>query len=114
VVSHISSLEQLRLMIDELDEIIVLSLAERLRLVRDVGLQKTAEPYDPHREAAILSRVEQLALGNGADAEALKSIYRHIFRVAVEIERVAQTTRHSDERAGSSGSEESRRTEDLI
>lgn len=59
-----ASIEQLRLAIDDVDHRILMLLAERLRLVLQVGTVKrelSKRVYDPDRERALLQRVSQAA-----------------------------------------------------
>jgi chorismate mutase len=65
-------LGDLRKTIDNLDAILVHTLAERFRCTQEVGKLKAAHdlpPADPAREAAQLARLRALAKDSGLDPE---------------------------------------------
>lgn len=74
-------LAALRHSIDNLDAILVHTLAERFKCTQEVGRLKAAHalpPADPTREAAQIKRLEQLAADSGLDPEFAKKFMRFI------------------------------------
>ena len=74
-------LAELRASIDNLDAILVHTLAERFRCTQSVGRLKAEHglpPADPAREARQIERLERLAHDAGLDAEFAKKFQRFI------------------------------------
>jgi chorismate mutase len=74
-------LGDLRHSIDNLDAILVHTLAERFRCTQEVGRLKAEHglpPADPAREARQITRLEQLAEEAGLDPEFAKKFMRFI------------------------------------
>ncbi|MEM7498436.1 MAG: chorismate mutase [Pseudomonadota bacterium] len=74
-------LRGLRHSIDNLDAILVHTLAERFKCTQEVGRLKAEHalpPADPAREAAQIERLERLAREAGLDAEFAKKFMRFI------------------------------------
>lgn len=74
-------LGELRHSIDNLDAILVHTLAERFRCTQRVGRLKAAHglpPADPEREAAQIARLHRLAEESGLDPDFAKKFQRFI------------------------------------
>ena len=74
-------LSDLRKSIDNLDAVLVHTLAERFRCTQAVGRLKaehTLPPADPAREARQIERLEQMCGASGLDPEFAKKFMRFI------------------------------------
>lgn len=74
-------LGHLRHSIDNLDAILVHTLAERFRCTQEVGRLKAAHdlpPADPAREARQIARLEALSAESGLDPEFARKFMRFI------------------------------------
>ncbi|MEL6337103.1 MAG: chorismate mutase [Pseudomonadota bacterium] len=74
-------LGRLRHSIDNLDAILVHTLAERFKCTQEVGRLKATHdlpPADPAREAKQIARLEHLAAESGLDPEFAKKVMRFI------------------------------------
>ncbi|MEM7506882.1 MAG: chorismate mutase [Pseudomonadota bacterium] len=74
-------LSDLRASIDNLDAILVHTLAERFRCTQAVGKLKaehTLPPADPAREARQIERLERLCADSGLDPDFAKKFQRFI------------------------------------
>ncbi|MEM6621045.1 MAG: chorismate mutase [Pseudomonadota bacterium] len=74
-------LSDLRKSIDNLDAVLVHTLAERFRCTQNVGQLKAAHalpPADPSREARQIDRLERLCADSGLDPEFAKKFMRFI------------------------------------
>ena len=92
--SAADSLRSLRASIDNLDAILVHTLAERFKLTQRVGHLKAAHdlpPADKDREARQIERLRQLADGSGLDPEFAEKVLNFI---------VAEVIRHHEKIRG--------------
>ena len=83
------SLEELRRKIDEADAKIVRLIAERIRIVEEIGKEKRKQGKqieDAVREQTVLQNVKSIAQEESIDQEGLESIYRQIMSVSKGIE----------------------------
>ncbi len=86
-------LENYRSSIDKIDAALVLLLAERFKVTKEVGEYKAAAgllPADPEREAAQIARLRELAAAANLDPGFSESFLRFV---------IAEVIRHH-ERAG--------------
>jgi chorismate mutase len=94
------SLAELRSSIDALDDAIVSALSRRFALASSVARHKPAAVQDEAREAEVLAHVEDLARSLGGNSEAIRSVYRLILQISVEIQDAcARASAHEPERA---------------
>lgn len=74
-------LGDLRRSIDNLDAVLVHTLAERFRCTQAVGRLKAEHglpPADPNREARMIERLERMSAESGLDPEFAKKFMRFI------------------------------------
>ena len=86
-------LAELRASIDNLDAILVHTLAERFRCTQAVGRLKAEHglpPADPAREAEQIERLERLAKRSGLDPEFAKKFQRFIVDEVIRHHRQMQ------------------------
>jgi len=82
-------LDELRKRIDQIDQQIVHLINERAKVVVDVGQQKQASglpTYSPHREAAVLNRVQKMNAGPTLP-QTIEAIYREIMSGSFALEQ---------------------------
>ncbi len=85
-------LKQLRAEIDHLDEQIIMLLAQRARLVRQVGELKRRvrlSKRDKGREEEIIRRLRALAGEQGLDGQIVEKVYRLLFAYYVSLQVVS-------------------------
>ncbi len=85
------NLDDLRKQIDNLDIQIVRTIAERMRLSRQIGKEKLdlGKPIeDKARENAVMAAVIRLAKEQGLNSEEIEKIYQRIFIASKEIQGV--------------------------
>jgi chorismate mutase len=81
----------LRKQIDEIDEQIVNLLAERMKVVKKVGVFKKKQnipPLDANRWQQVLNSKMEKAKSLGLDQEVIKGIYEIIHEFALKIEKL--------------------------
>lgn len=86
-------LAELRHSIDNLDAILVHTLAERFRCTQAVGRLKAEHalpPADPAREARQIARLERLATESGLDPEFAKKLQRFVIDEVIRHHRQIQ------------------------
>lgn len=86
-------LASLRHSIDNLDAILVHTLAERFRCTQAVGRLKAAHalpPANPDREARQIERLERLAADSGLDPEFAKKVLRFVIDEVIRHHRQMQ------------------------
>lgn len=87
-------LADLRQSIDNLDAVLVHTLAERFRCTQSVGKLKAEHalpPADPTREARQIERLERLCADSGLDPEFAKKFMRFIVDEVIRHHRQLQT-----------------------
>ncbi len=85
------SLEDLRKKIDEVDNKVVKLLAERMRIVEQVGTEKKKLGLpieDKEREKVVLGKVKSTAQSENISQEGIESIYKQIVTVFKNMEGV--------------------------
>lgn len=88
-----SILADLRHTIDNLDAVLVHTLAERFRCTQKVGRLKAEHdlpPADPDREARQIDRLERLSAESGLDPEFAKQFMRFIVDEVIRHHRKMQ------------------------
>lgn len=86
-----AGLEELRARIDELDETVIVALAERFVLSRQTLDRKYGAVHDPVREAAVLDHVADLAERCGMAPGHAMLLYEVVLRVSAEIQDQSTT-----------------------
>ncbi|OHB76309.1 MAG: hypothetical protein A2Z34_05830 [Planctomycetes bacterium RBG_16_59_8] len=84
------SVTPLRRRLDRIDDAIILLLARRLRVVREIGRIKSAAsviPRDRLREREVLARVEAAARRRHLSPAVVKRLYREVLRSCVALAR---------------------------
>ncbi len=89
-------LERFRSSIDNIDAALILMLAERFRITKEVGLYKAEvglAPADPEREARQLARLRGLASEANLDPEFSEKFLRFVIAEVIHHhERIAEAT----------------------
>ncbi len=86
-------LGELRHTIDNLDAVLVHTLAERFRCTQAVGrlkVQHGLPPADPEREARMIERLERLSAESGLDPEFARKFMRFIVDEVIRHHRQLQ------------------------
>ena len=86
------SWDELRKQIDELDALIVKSIAERMKVAREIGCRKKeagAPVEDRGREKIVLDRIRQMAQELGLSLPEMENIYRKIISLSKEMQGAA-------------------------
>lgn len=86
-------LEELRNQLDEIDNRLMVLLAERFKVTQKVGEYKrdnNLPPVDPSREAAIFERVVQTAKNAGLDPDFAKRLMQFIIAEVVKNHQALQ------------------------
>lgn len=93
---EIPDLGVLRKQIDYIDQEIVQLLANRVRLVDQVGLTKNCQHAvrDAQREEQILNRLRKIAANQGVDPELISEIYQSI--IAFSVQQQLQRREHEE------------------
>ena len=79
------SLDELRRKIDEVDSKIVRLLAERIRIVQEIGegkKKKCRQIEDKQREAIVLEHVRSIAREENLKQEDIEAIYQQILTIS--------------------------------
>jgi chorismate mutase len=85
----LDALETARARVGAIDEQLMVLLAERQRVVRQIGELKreAGRPVlDPAREAAVLRRVAERARGLGLDEDAVRDVWRRVLAMARKVQ----------------------------
>jgi isochorismate pyruvate lyase len=87
--SELNSLDEIRDQIDRVDRNIVRLVAERDRYVKQVVRFKSssADVEAPARVEAVITKVRQLATGEGTDPDILEQVYRTMIACFIEQEK---------------------------
>ena len=91
-------LMDLRKSIDNLDAVLVHTLAERFRCTQTVGKLKaehTLPPSDPAREAKQIERLERMCADSGLDPEFAKKFQRFIIDEVIRHHQQFQKSPHT-------------------
>ncbi|MFC1873268.1 prephenate dehydratase [Chloroflexota bacterium] len=86
------SLENLRTKIDETDSSIVTLIAERMKIVQDIGKEKKAQGKqieDTARETKVFEHVRDIARKNNLSQDAIEGIYRQIISMSKNLQGTA-------------------------
>ncbi len=85
------SLEELRRKIDETDAKVVRLLGERMRIVEEIGKEKTEQRKqveDKGREEIVLGKVRSIAQEESISPESIESIYQQIISVSRSVQGI--------------------------
>jgi chorismate mutase/prephenate dehydratase len=93
------TLDDIRKIIDELDDTIVKALGERQKIVQKVisgKLERADEIRDPEREEKLLAKIRQKAPEAGIDPYFLEQLFREIIQHSVRYQTHALIDHHND------------------
>ena len=93
------SLDEIRKMIDQLDDTIVKALGERQKIVQQVisgKLERADEIRDPEREEKLLAKIRQKAPEAGMDPYFLEQLFREIIQHSVRYQTHALVDHQND------------------
>ena len=85
------SLEELRKKIDEADDRLIKDIAERIKIAKEIGKEKTSSGRpieDKEREAKVIARIRKLAEGQNINPDEVEKLYAQIMKMTKSVQGI--------------------------
>ena len=94
-----TDLKQLRKRIDEVDELILKALSERVKICKAIGSAKKAQGVpikDSDREKEVFKRAREKAADLGLNPRQVQAVYREIVNMCSSVQEAKETNEMGD------------------